>query len=320
MNDVFLKRLIARRNFADMPFPSKMRKEDSAKVIDRVKNALSEENVGFQLLEPQNQLLLEESDCLYQPNINPEIARCVLKLNAGKVLLYLNYEDAVELHIYYDDILEAESLLYKIEHSIFKKNKAAFSMEYFFLTSKPRFSGVGAEIRFFAHVPMLEKLGKLPEWDAENESKHLARNAILCKSGKKSESVYYFSNKGANYRSIKLLHDAMEHQLHNMMHSEKQLENTEFVLGNDFLEDEVFRSKGILENARILDFEEFLERYAMLLLGAEHARLHIAPEKLQHLLFFALPHSIAAVSHINTLKEEKQIRAGMVRLWMKENT
>jgi protein arginine kinase len=254
------------RNFSDLRFPPNAKKEEKEIVIQKVKDAVfsgnSENDLEFTLLEVKNLNEVDRQVLVEKHLISPDLA----KNNSGAVILskdenisiMINEEDHIRIQCMFPglDFENAYSLSLKIDKLICEKSNYAFHQQFGYLTSCPTNVGTGIRASIMAHLPALTKSGYIKGILEACGKLNIAVRGIYGENTMSLGNIYQISNEVTlGHTEDEIIHDIKEIAL--QIAGQERLVRQQMLDQNaTFLEDQIFRSYGILKNARILTSQE----------------------------------------------------------------
>lgn len=195
--------------------------------------------------------LISNKDETLQVAINEEDHLKIQSINAG-----FNLEDSFEEVDKLDDYLE-------------EKFSYEFSEEYGYLTSSIDKLGTGMKASIILHLPMLS-INKKIETILKDAKKSVSVTPIF-----KDGRVYEVSNCTTLGMKEEEILENIKDQVYKLIREEKRAR--EVLMTGDILklEDKIYRSLGILKNARIITIKESLELLSNVRLGVEMSLLNL---------------------------------------------
>jgi protein arginine kinase len=191
----------------------------------------------------------------------------------------------------------------------------AYDSELGFLTSSTRKVGTGMVVSAVVHLPALVITGKFVDVIDDLENSLFSIGGVF-NIGETVEGSYFeVSNKFTLGVSEEEILKMFEKKIKNII--EREMDSREYLtqkVGYE-TEDKIWRSYGILKNARILSVTDFLNLTAAVRLGVSLGIVRdIKIIDLNRWLFQALPGHINVLNEdVNNKKEENILRARLIR-------
>lgn len=266
------------RNLKKYNFHNKLSNGDAEKMINDVKNSILDSRTIFGeqfKYIPVNTLGANEKFAMVEKHvISPELMKSnkpcgVLVKDDETISIMLNEEDHVRIQAIAagDSIDEAFDLADKIDNLIEESVEFAFSEKYGYLTSCPTNVGTGLRASYMMHLPELEKTGQI-----KNVVQTIAKFGITVRGiyGEGSEamgSIYQVSNQVTLGQSEADIISNLKKVAAIIVQREKELQKRAYESRKDDVEDRVWRSYGILKNARKLSGKEAMRLISNLMEG-----------------------------------------------------
>lgn len=317
---VLSTRIRLARNLDDFPFPSRLTAEGKSKVNSLVRSALFESDGNdFSCIDMNSLTKLQAISLAERHLISPEFASshkdsALLLTEDESISIMLCEEDHIKLQVMKPGLAleEAYEQADKIDRILDSKLKYAFDERLGYLTSYPTNLGTAMRASVLLHLPALTACGQMSGL-ASTVSK-LGLN-ICGAYGNRTQPVgdiYQVSNQItlgiteetaiSNLKSIVLQLVARERAA---------AENTVKAPAE---EDKIFRALGILQNARLLSGNEFMELISKLRFGAASGIIDIPVEKLNALIIDMQPATLSvAYENIDSVTARDALRAEKVR-------
>jgi len=278
-DDIILStRIRLARNIKSYPFPPNASNEELRLVASNLEKAGAKIHqieeagfLGFDQLSKTDAHVLVERRLISPGHAEAKHPRFAVIDKAEYISIMVNEEDHLRLQSIQPGLAlqEAWRVISRLDDEISENIDYAFSTCYGYLTSCPTNTGTGMRASIQVHLPALTILEKV-----DRIIKELAPNEIAVRGfyGEGSEimgNIYQISNQLTLGRTEKAIVSRLEVVAHKFIEFERkareELYESEYVL----LEDKVFRSFAILQNARIMNSQEFLTHLSMVRLGVD---------------------------------------------------
>lgn len=308
------------RNLEEYPFPCRLTVKGKEKVCEEIKNAvLSDDHWGFGFTWMKDFTRSQAVSLAERHLVSPEFAsdragRGLLLTDDEAISIMLCEEDHIRLQVMMAGLAlkEAYSVADKVDNIIGSKLNYAYDERIGYLTQCPTNLGTAMRASVMLHLPALTRCGQIGKLAATVSKLGLVIRGAYGEGSSPRGDVYQLSNQITlgiseetaldNLQSITLQLVAQEHAA-----AEKLLENP-------VEEDKIFRAKGILQNARVLSGDEFMELASLLRMGISNKTLVFDITRLNELSVKVQPATINALEGKELSPQERDIiRAEWVR-------
>ena len=284
-SDVVLSsRVRLARNIKNYPFPHKSTVEDQKKIVDETKNALFSGNenmagvfsyIDFNHLDPIEKAVLVEKHIVSKELVESNRYRGLIISGDEQISIMINEEDHLRIQCLTPGYSwKRPGSMRSIDNLLSESIDFAFDEDIGYLTSCPTNIGTAIRVSVMMHLPaltmsryiksVLEALGKLG----------MAVRGLYGENTEASGNVYQFSNQITLGKSEEDIVMSIKNITQQVLEQERALRR-EIIKQNKFkLEDRIYRSFGILQNARIMDTGETLKRLSDLRLGVDMGIIH----------------------------------------------
>lgn len=264
------------RNIEGFPFVPKLKDDQAKEIIDRLEQSSVIANYNLKMLklsdmdELTRQSLVEKY-MLNSKYINGNLENKAILMNEDEnICIVLNEKDHLKIQVFASG-LELESslnLAMELEEKLDKELKFAYNNKYGYLTSSPTNLGTGLRASVIAHLPALSKTQNLSKiFEAVND---LGMNIkdIYGEGVRIKGNIYQISNKQTLgirekdiIKNLKAIVDKVieQERLARKILAKNQVE----------LEDDIYRSYGILTNSRKITNEEMVSLMSDVRLGVD---------------------------------------------------
>lgn len=263
------------RNLIGYPFENRMTAEQKKHLFNDVKTVLTNANLGGELelnfidleklTEAQIISLVERH--LISPNFAGDIEGRGLILSSDEtVSIMVNEEDHIRIQVLSSglNLKESLDLANKIDDILDASLRYAFDQKLGYLTQCPTNIGTGLRASVMLHLPALEENGVIGKLSSMVSKLGLTIRGTYGEGTRVNGAFYQLSNQvtlgiseeGAteNLKAIALQIIAQERAAR---------ENEQ----GDALEDKVWRAYGILNSARLMSSDEFVELISIVRMG-----------------------------------------------------
>ncbi|PKM49783.1 MAG: protein arginine kinase [Firmicutes bacterium HGW-Firmicutes-7] len=287
---IISSRIRLARNLSQYPFPSSIDDRDAQQLVDDVNKAMFTANdYAIQLFEEikmENVKQVDKIAMMERHVISPQFIG-VKKPNT----LILSHDESISIMVNEEDHIRIQSmqvgmnLLEALEHAnkvddlLEEKLNYAFDDKRGYLTACPTNLGTGLRASYMVHLPALETTGQLKFLLDAIGKFGLTVRGIYGEGSDAQGSIFQISNQltlGINEQEI----------IDNLTTVTMQIVEQELIVRNKFLnerrlefEDAIYRSYGILSNARVLTSKEAMTLLSDIKLGFELGILKNEEEK-----------------------------------------
>lgn len=256
------------RNIKKYPFSTRISDEQAIKMIEEVKNAVLNTaqaeaftftamgNIGYH----QKLSLMERH--IISPVLVEKKQPCGVLINEDETVnILLNEEDHLRIQAVYpgEQIDEAWKIANCMDDFIEEQVEYAYDEEFGYLTACPTNVGTGLRASYMMHLPALEKAGQMQNvMEAVNKFGITVRGTY----GEGTEalgSIYQISNQVSLGKSEEEIILNLKKVANLVIEQEKKMRDAIIQQHKDDFEDMIYRSYGILTNARKISAKEAME-------------------------------------------------------------
>ena len=264
------------RNIAGLPFLQKCNTEQIKNVLNQVEQATTpfNYNLKFFKLKDMDEITrasLVEKNILSNKFINKNIDNKAILINDDEnICIMINDVEHLKIEVLACG-LELENALnlgMEIEEKLDKELKFAYSQKFGYLTSSPTSLGTGLRASVVVHLPALSKTQNITRIAEAVNNFGMSIKSVYSEGGKLKGNVYQISNKQTLgiceqdiIKNLKAIVDRIieQERLARKVLAKNQVE----------LEDRLYRSFGILTNARKISNEEMIKLMSDVRLGVD---------------------------------------------------
>lgn len=277
---VLSSRIRLARNIKGYPFPHIMSGEDAKKVINELAGSILEKNAvlakDFKLLElarvaPLDRLTMVEAH-LISPALLDNYEKAAVLINKDStVSIMINEEDHLRLQVIYPGLQLKDAFEYasRIDDVIEESVDYAYDQKMGYLTVCPTNIGTGIRASVMVHLPALSMAGSISGVLNAVTQVGLTIRGMYGEGSNVQGNIYQISNQvtiGLSEEEIISNLNAVTKQIIDM---EKSAREGLLKANRIQLEDNAWRSLGILKNARVLTSSECLNLISNVRLGIE---------------------------------------------------
>lgn len=278
---VISSRIRLARNLNSIPFPLIATEQQLGKVIDNIEQVITEGDVqkeigNLDLLKMNELKPLEKRVLVEKHLISPNLAD---EAKAGAVVLSDN--ESISIMLNEEDHIRIQCLIsgFQLENAWTQANglddwfeynlEFAFDEKYGFLTSCPTNVGTGLRASVMMHLPALVMTQQMNRILPAINQLGLVVRGIYGEGSDALGNIFQLSNQITLGRSeIEIIED-LGNVTKQLIEQERQARKAILESSRTRLEDRIYRSYGILSNARIIESKEATQRLSDVRLGID---------------------------------------------------
>ena len=199
-----------------------------------------------------------------------EIGSIIINKDKTKCIL-INDEDHIKIKIYEDkfNMDEAFNMANKIDDILSEKIEYAFNDKIGYLTCLPVNAGTGLKATVVIHLPILSLQKKIETYS--NIAHKLGANIKGISSNKSNTlgNMFEITNQSVIGRSEKNIIESLKSLTKDIKTKENESRLLVNMEASIELEDDIYRSLGILQNCRIISAQEAMKHLSNIKLGIE---------------------------------------------------
>lgn len=267
------------RNINNYPFPHKLNESEAMYIVNKVSKILLNspdlQQEDF-ILKNMKDITDVEKITLIERNIisnkfsKNDISSILINKNKSKFIL-INDDNHIEIKIYMNnlDLDEALNTANHIDDILGEKLDYSFDEHLGYLTSCPANAGTGLKASVTLHLPVLSLQKKIENYHNIGHKLGINIKGICNEKSNTLGNMYEITNQNIIGRSEKNILESLKSIVKEII--EKEIDSREMlkIEANIEVEDEVYRSLGILENARIISAQETMKHLSNIKLGIE---------------------------------------------------
>lgn len=264
------------RNISDYPFETKCSKDDANAIVKKLEEVISKIGYGLKVVKLKDMDDLTKMTLVEKRLISPDFVlnkneTGAIAINDDEnICIMINEEDHLRIQCFASG-LEIENLLkfaMEIDEKLESVLNYAYNDKYGFLTACPTNVGTGMRASVMVHLPALASTGNIPKVLQIISNFGMNIRGIYGEGSKAKGDMYQISNK----QTIGLSEEEIINNLKIIV--DKVIEQERLArkyLGKNSieLEDNVYRSFGILSNCKKISSDESLELLSMVKLGTD---------------------------------------------------
>jgi protein arginine kinase len=268
------------RNFDKYPFPTKMNNHEAQEVIDIVKDAIyncKDEEIKDLIFVDMGELGDIDKQMLVEKHlISPELAvtkrKCAAIINREEsISIMINEEDHLRIQVIFQgmEIESAKRLCGKVDDILESKIEYAFNNNYGYLTCCPTNVGTGIRVSVMLHLPALVMTGYIKNILEACGKLNIVVRGMYGEHSEVAGNVFQISNQVTLGQTEEEIVSSIKNISLQIVDQERTLRNELYKQNTVKFEDRIYRSYGILSNARMLTTEESLKLISDVRLGID---------------------------------------------------
>ncbi len=276
-DDIVLStRIRLARNLSSYPFKSRISPEQQRELCQKVRSALEGVRMGenkLSFLTMENMSEAERLSLVENHSVSPEFAdnpkdKLLILSQNEDISIMVGEEDHIRIQVMRPglELNEALKTADMLDNVLDETLDYAFSEQLGFLTACPTNLGTGLRASVMLHLPALEQAGAINQLANTISKLGLTIRGTYGEGSDAKGAEYQISNQITLGISEEMAVQNLQSVVLQVIEQEKKARKA--VWPNTVtLEDAVWRSLGILKNARIMSGKEAVERLSLLRLG-----------------------------------------------------
>ena len=313
------------RNLAGVPFPSSADRSQRRQVVDQAKAALDQihgrlgdvELVELTDLSPLERQLLVEKHLVSPALIENVYERAVMLRSDEAISIMINEEDHLRIQALFPGLAlsDAWRLCNEVDDAFDRFVDYAYHERYGYLTACPTNVGTGMRASVMLHLPALTMTDQIKRVIGAVSQVGLAVRGIYGEGTEVLGNIYQLSNQVTLGHSESEIIEHLYKVTMQVLEQERGARERILERGRIQLEDRVYRSYGILANARTMTSHEAMQRLSDLRLGIDMGLVSgVEPRILQELLVMIRPAHLQKLMGQELDPPERDVkRAALIR-------
>ena len=332
-SDVILSsRIRLARNLQDIPFPGRMNREQGEEIIKRCKDAILNSNtvlsnefdfMAMDHMNPVDKQVMVEKHLISPEMLQNAHSRAVLLSKDEKISIMLNEEDHLRVQCLLPGMQldEAWDLGNKIDDVLEERIEYAYSENYGYLTCCPTNVGTGLRASVMLHLPALAMSEQINSLVNAVNKLGFAVRGLYGEGSEARGNIFQISNQVTLGNSEEETIDNLKGIIKQIIDQERNMRMQLLKRNRIQLEDRLYRSYGILLNARIMSSEEFMKLFSDVRLGINLGIIKNIPiEVMSELMVITQPASILKIYGEDLTAEQRDVkRSELIRKKINEN-
>lgn len=310
------------RNLKHLPFPACADDQQKKKVCQVAAAAFFDlSRYDFEKLSPHEKNAYAESHlCSPQFAQGKGTGRELYVSEDHQISVMVNEEDHFRIQAICNgmDPKTAFALANRADDALAKAGEIAFSQTLGFLTACPTNLGCAMRVSAMLHLPAMNQAGEIAGLIRAADRLGFTLRGAFGEGSAAQGDLFQISNKSSFDQSEEELIVSFETVIQQICDQEKQRREQYKQSHPHALEDQLFRSLGILSHARIVDYGEFVRRWSDLRLGESLGMLDLPKNcSLDRLLIELMPSRLcledrsAADAHTRDVLRAKKLREAL---------
>lgn len=313
------------RNFADMPFSAKMSVKQQEELIQRMQEIISDNKTYGKLMfaDMTSMHLVDRFSLMERHLISPDLAET--NENGGafineneNVSIMVNEEDHIRIQALFSGIQleKAYMVCDGIDSIISEKADYAFDDKYGYLTSCPTNIGTGMRASVMLHLPALVMTGYMKSILESCNKVGVTVRGIYGENSEAVGDMFQVSNQISLGRKEEETIASIDGICKQIIDRERTLRLQLYKQSVYNFEDKIFRSYGLLLNARIITTQECFKLVSDVRLGVSMGIIKdIDIATLNEILVLSQPATLQKISGKQLCEDERDIkRADLIRM------
>lgn len=308
------------RNIESLPFPARMNRDQGLKVIELVRDSIFKSSdavanslvfLDMQKLNPIDKQVLVEKHLVSPDLIDGRIDRAAIISKDEKISVMINEEDHVRLQCIYPGMQldNAWQLCRKLDLLMEQELDFAFDKSSGYLTCCPTNLGTGIRASVMLHLPALAMTGYIKGVLEACGKLGLAVRGIYGENSEASGNMFQISNQVTLGQTEEEIIASINNISGQIMEQERMLRNELYKQSAARFEDKIYRSLGILTNARIISSEESLKLLSDVRLGVDMKVIEgISAATLNEIMLFTQPAILQKYAGRTLSPDERDVR------------
>ncbi|HOJ12201.1 MAG TPA: protein arginine kinase [Clostridiales bacterium] len=268
------------RNFEEYPFPYRMNKAQADEIISKVRSSIAagglNELKGSLFVDMQNfgeierQMLVEKH--LISPDLTMSCEKSAVVISRDeKVSIMINEEDHLRIQAIYSGLKLNDALILcnKIDDCLEKNINYAYSSTYGYLTCCPTNIGTGIRASVMLHLPALVMTGYIRNVLEACSKLNMTVRGIYGEHSGALGNIFQMSNQVSLGQTEEEIVTSITNIATQIVEQENTIRNELYKQNAKLFEDKIYRSFGLLSNARIITTEESLNLISDVKLGVD---------------------------------------------------
>lgn len=308
------------RNLDGIPFPFMLNKIQSAEVSEKIRSAAINSGkddlsglVYFKMMDlPENERqVLVEKHLVSKEHISNSERTSLLLSRDERISIMINEEDHLRIQCLMPgmQVDNAWKMADELDTMLEKSLEYAYDNEYGYLTCCPTNVGTGIRASVMMHLPALAITGYIKGILEACSKLGVAIRGMYGENSEASGCLFQISNQVTMGHAEEEIISGIVSIANQINEQERVLRKEIVKQGRFALEDKIYRSYGIITNARIISTEEAMKLLSDIRFGVDMKILDgISHELLNELMLAVQPAMLQKISGGALESEERDLR------------
>ncbi|MDF2672562.1 MAG: protein arginine kinase [Clostridiales bacterium] len=325
-NIILTSRVRLARNLAHMPYPHMLNQEQVSEVIGEVTSSITDSNsaiaedfhvVKLKDVEQLKRISMFENHIVSSDLVNNYERAAVVVNKESDVSVMINEEDHIRLQVIYPGfkIKEAYEYANKLDDLMEEKLTYAYDVKLGYLTSCPTNVGTGIRASVMLHLPALTITKNINNVVNTVTQVGMTIRGIYGEGSNVMGNMYQISNQVTLGLSEEEIINNLTAVTKKIVDQEEKARGLLYEKQKDELEDDIYRSLGILKYARTISTAEALNLLSRVRMGIEMGIIKdIEINNINKLLVNVQPATLQLISGIDSGSGQRDwVRAKILR-------
>lgn len=269
-----------RRNIAKYNFVNRLSKEQAEQMIDEIIQIINAESNAFlgkgkyinlSEITLNDKKVLYESGTITEKSLKKESNSGVIVFERNGISMLLNEDDHIVIQVICNgmDLKKAYNLANEVDDFLEEKVEYAFSGKFGYLSARPSNIGTGLHCSYTIHLPALKMYNQLQIILQVVGKFGVMTSGWLDDGADISGSIVDLSNQNTIGVSEEEIINNLNNITEQIINQERSTRNKIYNNNKLYLEDKIYRSYGMLTNARYMTFKESIGFLSDIRLGVE---------------------------------------------------
>ena len=303
------------RNLLNYPFPNRMTNKQVKDACEEIKESIIGSNstlrneftmYNMEELDAKEKQLMYEKHLISSDMLKRPFASVMITKDENMSIMLME-EDHIRLQVIMGGmkLKEAYETATKVDDVIDESVKYAFSKDFGYLTSCPTNTGTGMRASVMMHLPALTMTDNIQRIISSASNLGIAIRGLYGEGSKAYGNLYQISNQVTLGLCENEIIEKVTNIVKQIIELEKDARNKIYKNNKYGLEDRIWRSLGILKNARLMTSKEAKTLISDVIMGKNMGIITDTDKNLIELLVYTEPAFIEADSKEKLSPEER---------------
>lgn len=277
------------RNIRKYPFSPKISDEQAIALVNEVEEVCKQSGTELSDMVACSLAEMAESERMALAErqvITPKMAqkkqyRGLLMREDESASILINEEDHIMIQTITSGMnaKDAYARADKLDDLLSEHFEYAFDEKYGYLTTCPTNVGTGLSVSYYMFLPALNAAGKITKLISEVGKYGVMLRGMYEEDGKSQASIFQVSNQKTLGHSEKDIIMNLNNIVSQIVKQERMRREYLFTRNFDAIEDQIYRSYGILKYTKQIDAKDAMRLLTQVMLGADYGILKFHEEK-----------------------------------------